>query len=179
MKTGEAWHAKLLQLYPPLSDPMDISPPPLSMGFSRQEYWSGLPCPPPGDLPDRTHVSHVFYVGRLSLYHQSHVVKAGGQVYSRWLVNTSFIALCYKKEILKENGFALSSNVVTFNSFNDYLLSTCYVPDTILRIGDIALIKAKSLLSPWLMSILVGEDRCKQTHLSYRMSFGDNNRGVY
>ena len=26
---------------------------PLSKGFSRQEYWSGLPCPPPGDLPDR------------------------------------------------------------------------------------------------------------------------------
>ena len=25
---------------------------PLSMGFSRQEYWSGLQCPPPGDLPD-------------------------------------------------------------------------------------------------------------------------------
>ena len=24
---------------------------PLSMGLSRQEYWSGLPCPPPGDLP--------------------------------------------------------------------------------------------------------------------------------
>ena len=24
---------------------------PLSMGFSRQEYWSGLPCPPLGDLP--------------------------------------------------------------------------------------------------------------------------------
>ena len=24
---------------------------PLSKGFSRQEYWSGLPCPPPGDLP--------------------------------------------------------------------------------------------------------------------------------
>ena len=22
------------------------------MGFSRQEYWGGLPCPPPGDLPD-------------------------------------------------------------------------------------------------------------------------------
>ena len=26
--------------------------PPLSMGFSRQEYRSGLPCHPPGDLPD-------------------------------------------------------------------------------------------------------------------------------
>ena len=25
---------------------------PLSMGFSRQEYWNGLPCPPPGYLPD-------------------------------------------------------------------------------------------------------------------------------
>ena len=26
--------------------------PSLSMGFFRKEYWSGLPCPPPGDLPD-------------------------------------------------------------------------------------------------------------------------------
>ena len=25
---------------------------PLAMGFSRQEYWSGLSFPPPGDLPD-------------------------------------------------------------------------------------------------------------------------------
>ena len=25
---------------------------PLSIGFSRQEYWSGLPCPHPGDLPN-------------------------------------------------------------------------------------------------------------------------------
>ena len=25
---------------------------PLSRAFSRQEYWSELPCPPPGDLPD-------------------------------------------------------------------------------------------------------------------------------
>ena len=25
---------------------------PLSMGFSRQEYWNGLPCPSPEDLPD-------------------------------------------------------------------------------------------------------------------------------
>jgi len=25
---------------------------PLPMGFSRQEYWSGLPCHPPGNLPD-------------------------------------------------------------------------------------------------------------------------------
>ena len=25
---------------------------PLSMGLSEKEYWSGLPFPPPGDLPD-------------------------------------------------------------------------------------------------------------------------------
>ena len=25
---------------------------PLYMGFFRQEYWNGLPCPPPGDLPE-------------------------------------------------------------------------------------------------------------------------------
>ena len=25
---------------------------PLSMGFSRHQYWNGLPCPPPGDLPN-------------------------------------------------------------------------------------------------------------------------------
>ena len=29
-----------------------VSQGPLSMGFFRQEYWSGLPCPPPGDLPN-------------------------------------------------------------------------------------------------------------------------------
>ena len=29
---------------------MDYSQAPLSMGFSRQEYWSGLPFPSPGDL---------------------------------------------------------------------------------------------------------------------------------
>ena len=34
-----------------LWDPMDYSSPgSLSMGLSRQEYWSGLPLPPPGDL---------------------------------------------------------------------------------------------------------------------------------
>ena len=39
------------QACPTLCDPVDCSPQaPLSMGFSRQEYWGGVPCPPPGDL---------------------------------------------------------------------------------------------------------------------------------
>ena len=45
--------ANSLQSCPILWDPMTIAlQAPLSMGFSRQEYWSGLPCPPPGHLPD-------------------------------------------------------------------------------------------------------------------------------
>ena len=40
--------AKLLQLCPTLCDPMDCSPPgSRSLGFSRQEHWSGLPFPSP------------------------------------------------------------------------------------------------------------------------------------
>ena len=31
---------------------MEACQAPRSMRFSRQEYWGGLPCPPPGDLPD-------------------------------------------------------------------------------------------------------------------------------
>jgi len=34
-------------------DPMDCSPPGSSVhGILRQEYWSRLPCPPPGDFPN-------------------------------------------------------------------------------------------------------------------------------
>ena len=46
---------KTLHLRPTLCNPMDCSlliGDPLSMGFSRQEYWSVFPCPFPRDLPD-------------------------------------------------------------------------------------------------------------------------------
>ena len=46
--------AKLLQSCLSLCDPMDPKvalQAPLSMGFPRQECWSGLPFPSPGDLP--------------------------------------------------------------------------------------------------------------------------------
>ena len=45
-------HAQYLQSCPTLWGPTVNHQAPQSMGFSRQEYWSGLPCPPPGDLPD-------------------------------------------------------------------------------------------------------------------------------
>ena len=53
---------------------------PLSMDFSRQEYWSGLPCCPPGDLPDSgiELVSlNVCCIGRQVLYHELHLGSLG------------------------------------------------------------------------------------------------------
>ena len=43
----------------------------LSMGFSRQKHWSGLPYPPPEDLSDSEiePMSHVPCIGRRSLFH--------------------------------------------------------------------------------------------------------------
>ena len=49
---------------------------PLSMGFSRQEYRSGLLCPPPGESSrprDGTRVSYVACDGRQVLYHWCHL----------------------------------------------------------------------------------------------------------
>ena len=44
---------KVTQLCPTLATPGTVAnQAPLSMGFSRQEYWSGLPFPSPGDLPN-------------------------------------------------------------------------------------------------------------------------------
>ena len=44
---------EVAQSCPTLCDPVDCSPPGSSVhGFSRQEYWSGLPFPFPGDLPN-------------------------------------------------------------------------------------------------------------------------------
>ena len=39
--------SKVAQSCPTLSDPMDCTQAPPSMGFSRQEYWSGVPLPQP------------------------------------------------------------------------------------------------------------------------------------
>ena len=49
---------------------------PLSMGFSRQEYWSGLPSHPPGDPPNpgnQIHISYISCTGRRVLYHECHL----------------------------------------------------------------------------------------------------------
>ena len=66
--------AKLLQSCPFLCNPIPCQTP-LSKEFSRQEYWSGLPHPLPGDCPNPgiKPKSHVSCIGRQILYHQHHL----------------------------------------------------------------------------------------------------------
>ena len=52
----------------------------LSIGFSRQEYWSGLPCPPPWDLPDpgmELASLYISCIGRQVLYPCCHLGSSG------------------------------------------------------------------------------------------------------
>ena len=61
------------QSCPTLCNPMDCSPPGSSVHeeFSRQEYWSRLPCPPPGDLPNLGIKPRSPFCRQI-LYHLSH-----------------------------------------------------------------------------------------------------------
>ena len=53
VKFSEDHRSEVAQSCLTLCDPVDCSlQAPPSMGFSRQEYWSGLSFPSPGDLPD-------------------------------------------------------------------------------------------------------------------------------
>ena len=50
---GKCMCAKPLQSRPTLYDSRTVAhQAPLSMGFSKQEFWGGLPCSPRGDLPN-------------------------------------------------------------------------------------------------------------------------------
>ena len=53
-----------------LCDPMDYSPPGSSAhGILQARNWSGLPFPPPGDLPDPRDRTRISCIGRLILSH--------------------------------------------------------------------------------------------------------------
>ena len=61
---------KLFQSCPTLCDPMNCIAfqAPLAVGLSRQEYWSGLLCPPPEDLPNSGTEDHLLHCRQI-LYH--------------------------------------------------------------------------------------------------------------
>ena len=76
----------------------------LSMGLTRQEYCSGLLCPPPGIFPtkDQTHLSCVSCIGRQVLYHYCHL----GSPISMYLISNCHLnfhfpnSLWWKWELL-------------------------------------------------------------------------------
>ena len=98
---------------------------PLSTGFSRQEYWRGLPCPPPGDLPNpriKT-ASRVLQVDSLRLSHQGSLNNYIHRYLPICIVNsfsTDSDMLCHlsskKKRKLNRNA-PLSSLLPNFNLF--------------------------------------------------------------
>ena len=75
---------------------------PLSMGFSRQEYWSGLPCPPPGELPDPrikpvSPVAPALQADSLPLSHQGSPKLSVNQLQSCPSVFFDFFIICVIK----------------------------------------------------------------------------------
>ena len=50
--TGVGCHSEVTSCVQLIATPWTVAQAPPSMGFSRQEYWSGLPFPSPGELPN-------------------------------------------------------------------------------------------------------------------------------
>ena len=73
---------QLLPSCPTLCDPVDCSQAPLSMGFSRQEYWSGFLCPLPGDLP--TQKSNLCFLHCRWILYQWATEEAHTDLYEAW-----------------------------------------------------------------------------------------------
>ena len=74
---GLCVHLKSLRLCPTLCDSMDCRPPGASVhGILQAKYWSELPCPAPGDLPNPEikPASHASRIGRRLLVHLGTVV---------------------------------------------------------------------------------------------------------
>ena len=83
-------HAYLIQLCLTLCDPMDCSPPGSSVqGYSRQDFWSGLPCSPLGDLPTQRSNLYLLHC-RWILYPLSHL----GSPFISDNIHTVFVIFC-------------------------------------------------------------------------------------
>ena len=74
---------------------------PLSMGFSRQKYWNGLPCPPPGDFSDpgiepESHVALALHMVSLPLSYQ------GSRIIKEQVSVSSFLSLVHSLDVTFE-----------------------------------------------------------------------------
>ena len=130
-----------------LCDSMDLAhQASLSMEFSRQEYWSGLPCPPSGDLPDpgfepESHTSPVLVGGFFEHRHP----------YNDYLVSVPGIVLSARKQGRTGSDLSPLHPPPPFPSMTHPRLwksaAGCAAP-----CGEGSL--SPSLLSPWLCSPL-------------------------
>ena len=96
------------------------------MGFSRQEYWSGLPFPPSGNLPDWTRVSCVFCIaGRFSTVWATRETQITCSLFSPLYIYslvsrvTSFLTLYISHHALHTVG--MQHSCLTQNQLNKFL----------------------------------------------------------
>ena len=88
-------HALVTKSCPTLVTPWTVAhQAPLPIGFPRQEYWSGLPFPSPGDLPDRKIEPKSWQADSLLLSHQESPL-----LYQYLIINS---------KTFMEHGFSLS-----------------------------------------------------------------------
>ena len=93
---------------------------PLSMGFSRHEYWSGLPCPPPGD---QAHISYIVLhrqEGSLPL------VQPGTPYYTVCIKQSEEQFMLLLKQALKKISSLTAAVTVTNNDITT-LASVCHL----------------------------------------------------
>ena len=104
------------------------SPAPLFMGFPRQEYWSGLPFPSPGDLPDQGLNPSLLHwqVDSLSLSHQG-----SPHVYVLFVVkllsHVSFLARPWTAAFQTPLSSTISQNLLKFVFIVSVILSKCLI----------------------------------------------------
>ena len=103
---------------------------PLSMGFSRQEYWSGLQCPPPGDLPNpgiEPKSLTVSCIGRRVLYHY---ITWELPYLSKMLLKFTFLKIMVKYILLtlEQHRFELHGSTYMQNFFQLIHITVLYDP---------------------------------------------------
>ena len=102
----------------------------LSMRFSRQEHWSGLPFPPPGNLPwprDQTYISYASCIDRRVLYLLSYLGNLlTNQIkftYFRFLFPSSSPGVIYFSSEVSKTYFSVSYGMWQSLFFNNYFVS--------------------------------------------------------
>ena len=97
-------------------------------GFSRQKYWSGLPCPPPGDLLTQGSNPRLLYCRQI-LYHFSHpespcisIIEAKKPIHTLHLISKPwFICFPFKLSHFLQNPSFQLRYVFNFSIFEKFL----------------------------------------------------------